>query len=253
VEAATNTVDVNSHTDAGFLLVNTAAASAAVPYATPTEYLFVEAGTSQFSGGFPNGLPTISVNGATKTLTLPTYLDTTVTPNITRVVPSPITSVDLQDGHHYTAYLCGRPDVSSPLLADRSDLDPRYYTAVVLEDNQPAPPAGSATVRVVVAAADSGNVDVLVNGAAVPAFQNIGYAPRAAQPSSADATVAAGSVSVSVKSTGSATVLVPATPLTLVAGSSYTLVVAEPSAAPSPATPGNAPTDATYVVSLVKN
>ena len=257
VEAATNTVDINSHTDAGFLLVNTAAASAAVPYATPTEYLYVEAGTSSFSGGFPNGLPTISADGVsttnTKTLTLPTYLNTTVTPNVTAVVPSPVTSVNLLDGHHYTAFLCGRPDVASPSLPDRSDLDPRYFSAVVLEDNQPAPPAGSATVRVVLTAADSGNVNVLVNGAAISAFQNVVYAPKASQPSTANATIPAGTVTITVKTASGGAVLVPATPVTLTSGSAYTLVVDEPVAAPTPAVKGAAPTYARYAISLIKN
>jgi hypothetical protein len=250
VEVATNTVDVNSKTDDAYMLVNTAALAAAPTYGLPTEYLFVEAGGSQLSGGFPNGTPTISAGGVTKQLTLPTYVNSS---NVSTVVPAPITNVNLQDGHRYTAYLCGRPDVSNPTQSDLSDLDPRYFKGALLEDNQAAPPAGSATVRVLVSAADSGNVDVLVNGSAVSAFTNVGYAPASTSPSSGDATITAGTVTVQVNAHGSGAVLVPATSVTLVSGGKYTLVVDEPTAAPSPAIPGTAPTSSTYGIDLVQN
>lgn len=250
VEVATNTVDVNTKTDDAYMLVNTAALAAAPPYGVATEYLYVEAGGSQLSGGFPNGTPTITVGGVTKQLTLPTYVNSS---NVSTTVPAPITSVNLQDGHRYTAYLCGRPDVSNPSQSNLSDLDPRYFKGALLEDNQAAPPAGSATVRVLVSAADSGNVDVLVNGAAISAFKNIAYAPTATTPSSTDATITAGTVTVQVNVTGTSNVLVPPTSLTLVSGGKYTIVVDEPTAAPSPALPSTAPTSATYGVALIKN
>ena len=251
VNVSTNTVDVTNHNDYGFLLVNTAAASGTLPYGTPTEYQYVEAGTSGFSGGFPNGLPTIATQSGNATLTLPKTTSSTSTTQI--IVPPAVNKVNLVDGKQYTAYLCGRPDVASPTQADLSDLDSRYYKAVVLEDNQPTPPAGATTVRALLAAADSGNVDILVNGSVVPAFQNISYAPAASQPSTNDATLPSGVVSVQVNKAGTATVLVPATPLTLTAGKAYTIVVDEPTALPTPAVNGSAPDSATYALALIKD
>jgi len=238
VDTATNVVNTTTKADTAAVLVNGGASDVAAPYGAATRYLFVEAGTSAFQG--------------TTTMTLPTITQTpagSTTPTTT-TVPPPIDNVNLIDGGRYTGYLIGRPDVPNPTKPDLSDLDPRYLKCVVLQDNQAAPTAGMATVRVINGACDAGNVDVLVNGIVI-----YGFVPFATQaiPASADQPLTAGTVSVSVNVAGTSTVLVPATPVTLVAGGTYTLVVTEPTAVTQAGVvPPNPPATATtYGLQLV--
>lgn len=138
------------------------------------------------------------------------------------------TTYTLNDGVFYTAYLIGRADVPAT--------DGRYLQVVVANDaNTPA--SGQAGVSVLNAAPDAGSVDVSVNNTPFP---GVAY-PTAAKQATAYQSVAAGAVSVTVKAAGTSTVLVPATPLTVAAGQSYTLLVTEPTTAP------------TYAVTLVPN
>jgi hypothetical protein len=217
VDVATNVVNTTTNADTAAVLVNGGGSDVAVPYGLASSYLFVQAGSIGFQG--------------TTTMTLPTITQTlagATTPTTTTVPPT-TSSDSLADGSFYTAYLVGRPDVPNPTNPNLSDLDPRYLKVVVLQDNQALPPTGQATVRLLNGACDAGNIDVFINAGAAPTFAGVPYTVQTT-PATPDQFLTAGAVTVTVKATGSGTVLVPATPITLVAGNRYTLIVNEPTA-----------------------
>lgn len=168
----------------------------------------------------------------------------------------PIATLMLNTGSYYTAYLIGRPDV-------QGNLDPRFLQTVATGDRGAAaayvsasyadPPAGQANVRILNGAPDAGAgaVDVLVNGKI--AFTKVAYPalPTASASgttlSASGATVPigptttpvtpyqafpAGTLSIQVNAAGTATVLVPPTAVP-VGSNSYTIVVTEPTIAPT--------------------
>ncbi|BDI33244.1 hypothetical protein CCAX7_52950 [Capsulimonas corticalis] len=140
-----------------------------------------------------------------------------------------------------------------------------FLNIFVLADDQPAPPPGQATVRVLVAGA-MGVVNVAVNGSVPVAFQNLyystpnvpypgGFSPPAGTASvSSNIFLGAGTVSIQVDDLISNQPIIPTTPITLAAGAKYTLVVTKPTSAPyinnSPVVP---PVTTTYALKLVKN
>jgi hypothetical protein len=239
IDVATNVLDTaNSNKDAGSVLVNGAPISTTnSQYGAPTPYQFVEAKNSSFQGR--------------SYLTLPLYTDPTT--STTTAAPLPVIHMDVTDGQRYTAYLVGRRDVKTPLTSDFSDLDTAHYlNVIVLPDNQNIPPVGQANVRVLVAGPDIPAVDVLVNGSAPAGLTNLVYSPTGT--ATVDVPVTAGTPSFSVNAAGTTTVIVPAKTLNLSAGSSYTLVVTEPTGAASPGnTPATPPVVTTYGLTLVQN
>jgi hypothetical protein len=255
IDVATNTINAQSNSDTTVVLVNGAADAVSVPYGVTSPYLFVTSGVSSFAGGFPSGAgPSLDTNPPGQTPEYVTVSIPQVSANGTssQVLPQP-TNYALASGQKYTAYLCGVTDITDPTQTDLADLDPRYLRVAVLQDNQPAPPAGSATVRVLVSAPDAGAVDVFANGAGTAQFPGVGYAPLSVPGSSANVTLPAGTVTFQANAAGTSTVLIPSTSETLAAGGTYTLVVGEPLALPIPEQPHTAPTFATYTFTLVRN
>lgn len=146
-------------------------------------------------------------------------------------IPTP-TTYTVNDGVFYTAYLIGRADVAAT--------DPRYPQVVVTNDASTAA-SGQSAISVLNAAPDAGPVDVTINSATP--LTSVAY-PKTTQTTpqtTAFQNVASGTLSITVKTAGGATTLVPATPLAAAAGTSYTLLVTEPTTAP------------TYAVTLVPN
>lgn len=207
------------------VLVNGAALGGDLAFAQVSPYNFIGDGASTFS--------------FTTTAILPTSLT---------IPPRPVLS--LSNDSYYTAYLIGRPDVPN---VKPTVTDPRFLQTVVAGDKGAAgnyaatpyanPPAGQANVRILNGAADAGPVDVLVNGAvafpkvAYPTFPSPAVADvttgTAANPVTAYQAVAGGTISVQVNAAGTATVLVPAKSVSVSGGNAYTLVVTEPTNAPT--------------------
>jgi hypothetical protein len=247
VDVATNVVDTANNVDTATVLVNGGASYEGQPYGTASRYLYVQSGIQGFAVSTTMTLPTLT-QPATTGGTLPT----------TTTVQPPQTAWNIANGGLFTAYIVGRPDVPNPTQVNLSDLDPRLLNVVVLrDDTQVAATAGHATVRVLNAicspqnATTPGAVDVYINGTAV--YSGVAYATKQTPPATADQQVPAGTVSVSVNIAGTGTVLVPPTPITLAAGSRYTLVADEPTAITQPGvvppTPPAAST--TYGLTLV--
>ena len=207
------------------VLVNGAALGGDLAFAQVSPYNYIGSGSSTFS--------------FTTTAILPT--------NVT-IPPRPVLS--LSNGNYYTAYLIGRPDVPNVRPAVP---DPRFLQTVVTGDRGAAgnyaatpytdPPAGQANVRILDGAADAGPVDVLVNGSV--AFTGVTYpilplpgasnvtTGTAATPATAYRAVPGGTISVQVNEVGTSTVLVPATNVSVSSGNTYTVVVTEPTNAPT--------------------
>ena len=178
------------------------------------------------------------------------YTTSTSTPStVTTTYPASPT-LQLNTGSFYTAYLIGiaaLPDVSV------AKPDARLLQTVVTGDKGAAagytatpyadPPSGSANLRILNGAPDAGTVDVLINGKV--AFTAVAYPPfptRAATTDTSDPAVTpvtlyqvvpAGTLSVQVNATGTATVLVPPTNVSVSGGGAYTLVVTEPTTTPT--------------------
>lgn len=143
---------------------------------------------------------------------------------------------DLEAGTDYTVVAVGTLAEIRPL---------------VLEDNNAAPTAGKAHVRVIHASPDAPAVDVAVAGGPV-LFSNLSF-PNAAGPSPVDA----GTYDLEVRAAGTTTVALPIPGVELAAGKIYTVLavgllegtpalealplVADPVAAPAPATSAPAP------------
>ena len=161
--------------------------------------------------------------------------------NITLPVSPTLT---LNTGSYYTTYLIGRSDV-----AGRAS--PSFLQAVVTGDrgaaaefSSPAlyvaPPSGQAYIRILNAAPDAGAIDVLIDGK--PAFPAVAYpilptkvsgTASAANPVTVYEAFSASSLTVQVNAAGTATVLVPATSLSVSSGNAYTLAVTEPTIKPT--------------------
>ncbi len=210
------------------VLVNGGAEGGDLTIGEPTAYEYIGQGVSTF--------------GFTTTATLPTAF-----------VQPPSSTLQLNNGSFYTAYLIGRSDV--PSVAGRPS--PRFLQTVVTGDKGAAaaytagtaylaPPSGQANVRILNGAPDAGPVDVLVNGK--PAFTAVAYPPLpivatgsiagtttapAVTPVTPYAALPAGTLSVQINAAGTATVLVPATNVSVSAGNAYTLVVTEPTTTPT--------------------
>ncbi|HEY3330329.1 MAG TPA: DUF4397 domain-containing protein [Capsulimonadaceae bacterium] len=123
----------------------------------------------------------------------------------------------------YSAIVFGRTDVTD-------SADARFPSAIVAQDHQTAAAAGTADLRIIIAAPDAPNVDVLVNGAVVAsnvAFKTV--VPYANYP--------AGSVSVSIVNHATSAVLVAATPVTLGTGHSVSAYFVEPTVKTTVAAP----------------
>lgn len=156
-------------------------------------------------------------------------------------------NLQINNGSAYTSILIGRADV--PSLSD-----PRYLQTIVTGDKGAAanytggvtysdPPSGQANVRIINAAPDAGTVDVQISGqtafssVAYPAFPKPVNTGDASGPATTPATTykafSAGTLSVQVNAAGSATVVVPATNVSVSAGKAYTIVVTEPTVTPT--------------------
>lgn len=131
----------------------------------------------------------------------------------------PSSAQTLTTGTYYTEILFGRGDVATT--------DPRYPTLRVVADDRTSPASGDARLRIVQAAPDLGNVDVLVGGQVVAS--NVGY-----QSIGSYLNVTAGNQTVQVNRAGTSTVLVAAQTVTLSTGQLYSLFVVEPTLTPSP-------------------
>lgn len=231
VDAATNILNTQNHNaDTSIVAVNGADTFITTGYGTASSYLFLESGSSTFQGSSTLTLPKVGTSS------------TTITPKVV--------SYNLMDGLKYTSYLIGRPDVANPTQADLSDIDPRFLSVIILADNQSVPAAGQATVRVVNGACDAGNITVQVDGTAPSAFTNVPYATLST-PSTSDVSVAAGTRTITVATTNPASSF--SKQITFSAGSKYTLVVNEPTAAPTPAVFGVQATSPTYDILQVAN
>ena len=133
----------------------------------------------------------------------------------------PAVTQALTQGTYYSAFVVGRAGITA-------SSDARYPRLLVVTDDRTLPPTGDARLRIVQAAPDAGNVDVLINGAVAAssiAYQSVGnYLNETA-----------GDLTVQVNKAGTNTVLVPATTITLSSGQLYTLLADEPYLTPSPA------------------
>lgn len=165
-------------------------------------------------------------------------------------------TLQLNNNSFYTAYLIGLaalPDVKP----GKPDL--RLLQTVVTGDRGAAagytasspysdPPSGQSNVRILNAAPDAGPVNVLINGK--PVFTGVAYPAFPTRVATTDTTGAAvtpvtlyqavpsGTLSIQVNTTGAATagaatVLVPATNVSVSGGKAYTVVVTEPTTTPT--------------------
>lgn len=224
------------------VLVNLTAVGGDLTFGQSSPYNFVGQGISTFSF-------TSSGQAAT----------TTVAGTATSTVFPPNAKLQLNNGSYYTAYLIGRVDVQ-PLTVTKTD--PRFLQTVVTGDKGAAanyaasggtgpgtavmagysdPPAGQANIRILNGAPDAGPVDVLIGGKVV--FPGVTYpaipagianqAVAAVTPATIYAAQPSGTLSVQVNAAGTATVLVPATPLSVGSGGVYTVVVTETATTPT--------------------
>ena len=219
------------------VLVNSTAVGGDLSFGQTSAFNYVGQGVSAFSFTTSATPATITVGGTTTT-----------------VIP-PSSKLQLNNDSYYTAYLIGRVDVA-PLTSARAD--PRFLQTVVAGDKGAAanyqasaasaatavyadPPSGQANIRILNAAPDAGPVDVLIGGK--PAFTSVTYPVlplglstdqvAAANPVTAYSALPSGTISVQVNAAGTATVLVPPTPISVGSGQSYTLLVTEPAVTPT--------------------
>jgi hypothetical protein len=170
--------------------------------------------------------------------------------------------------HNFKVYATGaNPASDEPVIdADATVAAGKDYTVVavgkladiqaaVFEDNNAAPAAGKAHVRVIHASPDAPAVDVAVTGGPV-LFSNLAF-PNSAGPSPVDA----GTYDLEVRAAGTTTVALPINGVQLQAGKIYTVLAvgllngepelealpivndpAQPPAAPAPTSPAGSPT-----------
>lgn len=135
-------------------------------------------------------------------------------------VSYPAVSQALAGGTYYSAFVFGRAGITSAA-------DPRYPQIQVSVDDRTAPPVGDARLRLVHAAPDAGNVDVVLDGQTVAsniAYKSVGDYLN----------VVAGDRTIQINKAGTSTALVPATTVTVSAGQLYSILVVEPFLIPSP-------------------
>ena len=220
------------------VLVNFTAVGGDLTFGQTSGYNYVGQGVSTFTFTSSTSLPTTTVAGTT-----------------TSAVIAPNPQLQLNNGSYYSAYLIGRVDVL-PLSTARAD--PRFLQTIVTGDKGAAanyqatdsgtvtavyadPPSGLANIRILNAAPDAGSVDVLIGGKA--AFAAVAYPPLplglaganvpAATPATPYSPQPSGTLSVQVNAAGTSTVLVPPTSISVSSGQSYTLLVTEPTIAPT--------------------
>jgi len=225
------------------VLVNSVAVGGDLTFNQVSPYNYVGQGVSTFSFSTSAPYPVVTASGAATTAVVP---------------QNP--QLQLNNGSYYSAYLIGRID-APPLTAARAD--PRFLQTVVAGDKGAAgnysastagttvvpyadPPSGEANVRILNAAPDAGPVDVLIGGKVV--FPAVSYpllpltvivptgttnGTPAVNPVTAYAAQPSGTLSVQVNAAGTSTVLVPATNVSVGSGGAYTLVVTEPTVAPT--------------------
>lgn len=197
---------------------------------------------------FGQGSPYLYAGQGVSTFGFTTSAATPV--GVTITYPSAPT-LQLNNRSFYTAYLIGLAAVPDISVAKP---DPRLLQTVVTGDKGAAagytaaapysdPPSGQANLRILNGAPDAGTVDVLINGK--PAFTNVAYPAFPTRVAATDTTapaanpvtlyqaVPSGTLSVQVNGAGKSTVLVPATSVSVSGGRAYTLVVTEPTAAPT--------------------
>lgn len=126
----------------------------------------------------------------------------------------------LTDGGYYSSIVFGRADVTSTS-------DPRYPKVQLATDDRTVPPTGDARLRIVHAAPDASNVDVLIDGQVVAS--NVAYGKIGSY-----LNVTAGNRTVQINQAGTSTALVTAQQVTLTAGQIYSLFAVEPTVTPSP-------------------
>lgn len=221
-------VDLSPNAGTAGVLANSYALGGDQNFGEGSPYLFSGQGVSTF--------------GFTTSTGTPTGVTITYPPNPT---------LQLNNNSFYTAYLIGiaaLPDVSA------AKPDPRLLQTVVAGDRGAAagytagvaysdPPSGSANLRLLNGAPDAGPVDVLINGKV--AFTAVSYPVLPTRAATTDSTapavnpvtlyqaVPSGTLSVQVNATGTAKALVPATNVSVSGGDAYTLVVTEPTIAPT--------------------
>ena len=214
------------------VLVNLTAVGGDLSFGQSSPYNFVGQGVSTFS--FTSSGPAAT---------------TTVAGTATSTVFPPNPQLQLNNNNYYTAYLIGRVDVL-PLTIAKTD--PRFLQTVVTGDKGAAaayssgaaysdPPSGQANIRILNAAPDAGSVDVLIGGKVVfpgvtyPAIPTgiAGQSVPAVAPVTAYAAQPSGTLSVQVNAAGTATVLVPATPISVGSGGAYTVIVTETATTPT--------------------
>ncbi|HEX5323181.1 MAG TPA: DUF4397 domain-containing protein [Capsulimonadaceae bacterium] len=117
-------------------------------------------------------------------------------------------------GGVYSAVMIGRADVTD-------EIDARFPKLVFLQDNTGRIAGGSAGLRVLNAAPDSPNVDLVVDGAVVAS--NTSYAHNSGYVS-----VPPGGRSVQVNQAGTSTVLAGPQNISLAVGKHYTIYFVEP-------------------------
>ena len=220
------------------VLVNSTAVGGDLLFGQTSVYNYVGQGMSTF--GFTTSLsyPTVTATGVTVTAVVP---------------PSP--KLQLNNNNYYTAYLIGRVDVD-PLTSARAD--PRFLQTVVAGDKGAAanyqtsaagaagavyadPPSGQANIRILNAAPDAGPADVLIGGK--PAFTGVTYPVLplglstnnvpAVNPVTPYSALPSGTLSIQINATGTATVLVPPTNISVGSGQSYTVIVTETAVTPT--------------------
>ncbi len=226
-------VDLSPSAGTAGVLANSYALGGDVNFGQGSSYLYAGQGVSTF------GFTTSTATPSGVTITYP---------------PSP--TLQLNTNSFYTAYLIGLaalPDVGlgkpdtrlrQPGVPGDRGAAAGYTAAAPYSD----PPSGQANVRILNGAPDAGPVDVLINGK--PVFIGVAYPALPKRAALTDTTapavtpvtlyqaVPSGTISVQVSATGAATtgaatVLVAATSVSVSGGKSYTLVVTEPTTAPT--------------------
>lgn len=221
-------VDLSPNAGTAGVLANRYALGGDLGFGQGSSYLYAGQGVSTF------GFTTTTLVPAGVTITYPVS-----------------STLQVNNNSFYTAYLIGLaalPDVSL------GKPDPRLLQTVVAGDRGAAagytaaapysdPPSGLANVRILNGAPDAGPVDVLINGK--PAFTNVAYPAFPTRVVLTDTTAPAvvpvtlyqavpeGTLSVQVNATGTSTVRVPATSISVSGGKAYTLVVTEPTVTPT--------------------
>ena len=221
-------IDLSPNAGTAGVLGNSYALGGDLNYGQSSSYLFAGQGVSTFG-----------------------FTTTTATPLGVTISYPAVSTLRLSNNAFYTAYLIGLAAVPDISLAKP---DPRLLQTVVTGDKGAAAgytaaapnsyqPSGQANIRILNGAPDAGPVDVLINGkpvftsVAYPAFPTRVAATDTSAPAVTPVTlyqaVPAGTLSVQVNAAGKATVLVPAVNVSVSSLKSYTLVVTEPTVAPT--------------------